>query len=97
MLNRDPKKRPSINELLKTPLLMKYVKGFLDDDTFTDEFSHTVLHNQNIFSKKPQPAGEDKRLKRVESQAQHKPEPVSTPRVQKNPSMNPLVNNLNAK
>lgn len=49
MLVKDPKKRPSINEVLKMPLVEKRISQFLGKDEFKDEFAHTILHNQDIF------------------------------------------------
>jgi NIMA (never in mitosis gene a)-related kinase len=49
MLQKDPSKRPSINQLLKHPLVEKRIQNFLEDKDFRDEFSHTLLHNQDVF------------------------------------------------
>jgi len=49
MLNRDPKQRPNINQLLKYPVIADRIKKLLNEDDFKDEFSHTILHNQNVF------------------------------------------------
>jgi len=49
MLNRDPSKRPNINTVLKYPLIADRIKKLLNEDDFKDEFSHTILHNKNVF------------------------------------------------
>lgn len=49
MLQRDPAKRPNINQLLKSPIISDRIKKLLNEDDFKDEFSHTILHNQNVF------------------------------------------------
>ncbi len=48
-LQRDQKSRPSINQVLKHPLLSRRIKFYLADDDFKDEFSHTILHNKDAF------------------------------------------------
>lgn len=35
--------------MLKHPLLSSRIKQFLEAKEFRDEFSHTLLHNQNVF------------------------------------------------
>ena len=49
MLNRDPKQRPNINQLLKYPVIADRIRKLLNENDFKDEFSHTILHNQNVF------------------------------------------------
>ena len=46
MLNRDPSKRPSINEVLKRPVMQNRIRQFLSESVARSEFSHTVLHGQ---------------------------------------------------
>jgi len=31
------------------PLIERRISQFLDDEDFKDEFSHTLLHNQDVF------------------------------------------------
>jgi NIMA (never in mitosis gene a)-related kinase len=45
MLQKDPARRPSINAILKMPIIEKRIGQFLEDADFKDEFSHTLLHN----------------------------------------------------
>lgn len=49
LLQKDPAKRPSINTILKMPIIERRISQFLDDEDFKDEFSHTLLHNQDVF------------------------------------------------
>jgi len=49
MLKRDPRQRPTIHQLLKVPVIERRIERFLAGDVFMDEFSHTLLHNQNVF------------------------------------------------
>lgn len=59
----DPAKRPSIKQILAQPILQNRIKNFLSESIHMDEFSHTILHNQNIFDgngMKPVPAASKK-------------------------------------
>ena len=49
MLKRNPAERPTIHQLLKVPVIERRIQRFLEGDAFRDEFSHTLLHNQNVF------------------------------------------------
>jgi NIMA (never in mitosis gene a)-related kinase len=49
MLQRDAKLRPTINQILKHPHIAKRIQYYLGDQDFKDEFSHTILHNQDAF------------------------------------------------
>ena len=49
-LNPEAEERPSVNHLLKHPTLKAMTREFLSDDEFISEFSHTVLHNKNVFA-----------------------------------------------
>ena len=49
MLQKDPKLRPTINNVLKHPAISRRIKYFLKQDIFMDEFSHTVMHNHDAF------------------------------------------------
>ena len=48
----DPKKRPTINQILKKDLIKERVKRYLNASEFEEEFSHTILHNQYLFDKR---------------------------------------------
>lgn len=49
LLKVNPKDRPNINQILKFPLISDRIGSFLDEDTFKDEFSHTIIHNKMYF------------------------------------------------
>ena len=53
MLQVDPAKRPSINEVLRHPLIEPRIGLFMPRETREREFSHTTLHAINIFDKAP--------------------------------------------
>lgn len=49
MLNVNPDKRPNVNQILSYPVIKARVAKLLNENDFRDEFSHTILHNQNVF------------------------------------------------
>jgi NIMA (never in mitosis gene a)-related kinase len=49
MLVVDVRKRLNINQILKQPVVSRRIKTFLNEDVFKQEFSHTILHNQNVM------------------------------------------------
>ena len=49
LLVKDPRNRPSISDILKMPLLKPRINSFLEGDDFKEEFSHTLLHNKDVF------------------------------------------------
>ena len=51
LLTVDSESRPNINELLKYPILRHRIRQIMSDELFFEEFSHTVLHQQQIFRK----------------------------------------------
>jgi hypothetical protein len=48
MLTIDIHRRPTINQVLRMPFLAVRIKKFLQQDTFKDEFSHTILHRKQV-------------------------------------------------
>ena len=46
LLKRQPKERPSVNEILKTPIIKARIERFLSETLLNNEFSHTVLHRK---------------------------------------------------
>ena len=52
MLDKDPTKRPNINQVLKHPLIKERIPALLSSDDFQEEFSHTVLHGRDVFAEK---------------------------------------------
>lgn len=49
MLTKEPRRRPNINDILKMPMIERRISLFLKDNDFKDEFSHTLLHNKDVF------------------------------------------------
>ena len=49
MLTVNPTARPTIGGILKMPFIQNRIKNFLTDSVRLNEFSHTVLHRQNVF------------------------------------------------
>lgn len=49
MLARDANKRPTVNTILSTPIMQGRIKGFLSTTMIGVEFSHTCIHNKNLF------------------------------------------------
>ena len=45
----DPEKRPTINEILRLPIIKSRIKNFLNENQYDDEFSHTILHKFVLF------------------------------------------------
>lgn len=50
LLQVDPVRRPSINEIMKLPIINERVKNFLSETVRQIEFSHTILHNKVLGS-----------------------------------------------
>lgn len=46
MLTLDAAKRPSINDILATPLIKARISKFLSATLVNSEFSHTVIHGR---------------------------------------------------
>ncbi|KAH0572066.1 Kinase, NEK [Spironucleus salmonicida] len=51
MLQKDPKKRPSVNTILKLPCLQERIQKQLPDEVLQDEFAHTVFHGKGDILK----------------------------------------------
>lgn len=56
MLDVRPEHRPDVNKILSMPVVQRRIKTYLSESVHQAEFSHTVLHKQNVFAKKPTPA-----------------------------------------
>ncbi|XP_033127136.1 serine/threonine-protein kinase Nek1-like [Anneissia japonica] len=46
LFKRNPRDRPSINTILKKPLIQKRIQSFLTETQVSVEFSHTILHRK---------------------------------------------------
>lgn len=56
MLSLDPNKRPTLAQILKMPFVKTRIQSFLSESIRLQEFSHTILHNQNVFIQKNEDA-----------------------------------------
>lgn len=46
MIQTDPMKRPSVNQLLAEPVLKTRIESFLSQSIMAQEFAHTVIHGR---------------------------------------------------
>lgn len=46
MIQKEPRKRPSVNDILALPLIRDRIGQYLQPEVAQEEFSHTVLHGQ---------------------------------------------------
>lgn len=53
MLCKNHTKRPGINMILRSPVILNRIANYLDDNVKRQEFSHTVLHGAHILRGKP--------------------------------------------
>jgi len=53
MLEVRADRRPDVNKILSMPVLQRRINTFLTETVRQEEFSHTVLHRQNVFAVKP--------------------------------------------
>ena len=90
MLNKDPKDRPSINQILGLPFIKANLSNFLDHQMLQYEMNHTILHGANIFKNagqppqpQPQPSNNNNQKPAAKPAPQQKP-PQS--QLQKRPS-----------
>lgn len=49
-LKNSPRQRPSINSILRLPLIQRRIEKFLSQTIVSEEFSHTVLHKRKAVS-----------------------------------------------
>jgi len=73
MFHKNPKLRPSVNEILKRPFIQKRIQSFLTTAVFDQEFSHTVLHG-NIEASLAAAAAKRDREKRIKNDGEGKKE-----------------------
>ncbi|OMJ88256.1 hypothetical protein SteCoe_9841 [Stentor coeruleus] len=50
VLTLDPNKRPTVGQMLKMPFIQSRIKNALTESVRFQEFSHTIFHNQDLFS-----------------------------------------------
>ena len=66
--------RPSIHQILNITLIKNRIKNFLSQTVYKDEFSHTLLHNQNVFEEFSKKKAEAKNLaKKIVDITDYKP------------------------
>lgn len=69
-----PSQRPTVNKILEMSLIQNRIKTYLSNSVMRNEFSHTILHKQNVFDlPKQQPSAPAKEVK-----PEPKPEPKPT-------------------
>ena len=72
MLNLNPKSRPSINDLLRRPILQQRIAKLIEGNVLRQEFSHTTLHGQHYSqSKCPNPAASPAQAEAAEPLPSH--------------------------
>ena len=74
MLSVDPNKRPSIAQILKLAFIKKRIQKLLSESIRQQEFSHTVLHHQNLSLNDEELPRQDKKIE--ENKARVKPKPT---------------------
>ncbi|GAA6075482.1 serine/threonine-protein kinase Nek5 isoform X2 [Tachysurus ichikawai] len=75
----SPRDRPSVNSLLKRPLLHKHISKHLDPQFMEEEFSHTVLHRVKPSALPEHKPPAEVRRSREGAQAQFDPKPSAQP------------------
>ena len=77
-----PSQRPTVNKILEMSLIQNRIKTYLSNSIMRNEFSHTVLHKQNVFdAPKQQPVAPVKDLKpeaKDDKKSEVKPDPKPT-------------------
>jgi len=92
MLCKNHTKRPGINMILRSPVILNRIANYLDDNVKRQEFSHTVLHGAHILRGKPPftPGAAGVGAPSPSAHA-HAAAPVAAPKGG-SPYVNPLVN-----
>lgn len=49
LLNTNERLRPDVNKVLNMPIIQNRIKSYLSETVYHKEFSHTILHKQNVF------------------------------------------------
>ena len=74
-LQVTPSRRPTVNAILKLPLIQNRIKTNLSTSIVATEFSHTILHRQNVYQAANNPASAPPKT----NQADNKVPVASTP------------------
>ena len=67
LLNTNPEKRLDIHGILGLPLIQNQIRKHINEEQFQDEFSHTVIHNTNIFELAFKRKEEEERQAKIEA------------------------------
>ncbi|KAL7686845.1 putative serine/threonine-protein kinase, Ulk1/Ulk2 [Plasmopara halstedii] len=51
MLQKEPRARPSVNQVIRRPLVLARIQTFLSAHALALEMNHTVLHGEHVFRK----------------------------------------------
>lgn len=57
MLEKDPQKRPNLNQILKHPLVLKRLNFVLNSNQYKEEFLKSIKINDNFFIDYSEPPG----------------------------------------
>mmetsp|Transcript_29959 Transcript_29959/g.29151 ORF Transcript_29959/g.29151 Transcript_29959/m.29151 type:complete len:147 (-) Transcript_29959:2225-2665(-) len=66
LLVKDHRSRPSISDILKMPIIKARISSFLAGEDFKEEFSHTLLHNKDVFKEFQRHQAEEQKRKEQE-------------------------------
>ncbi len=55
LITTNERNRPDVNKVLNMPIMQNRIKVFLTETIYNKEFSHTILHKQNVFDPKGLP------------------------------------------
>ncbi|GMF65857.1 unnamed protein product [Phytophthora lilii] len=95
MLRKEPRARPSVNQLIRRPLVLARIQTFLSAHALASELNHTVLHGQNVFRKKS--IGEDKCLPVAPTSQQVRRAELAAQASEMNSAVKPSSRQLQAK
>lgn len=93
LLTTNERNRPDVNKVLNMPIMQNRIKAYLTETIYNKEFSHTILHKQNVFDPKGLPQNNlvaqaaGKMLPPVMPQRQEYKSPIALP----SPSANQVV------
>lgn len=85
MLTVDANRRPTVAQVLRMPFVKARIQNLLSESIRFEEFSHTILHKQNLFDKRGKKP-EGKYADRPESKPEAKkpdPKPEAKPELKK--------------
>lgn len=107
MLQKNPRLRPSINQILKKPYIQKRIENFLSNSLIEDEFSHTILHenktpvSSNPASKVSSPRADRERGEKIindlRNKRQQEQKKVEEKKVEERPDLDLLKKQKEAK